>query len=163
MEEPQKQKKPIYKRFWFLGLLVLLVVGSLVPKDKRVDRLVNVGDTLEGGVVFVVESSKSDGVHGIVVSMEDVVTTADYDLVQQKSREYRGWGYNDWKVPSLDILKTLYNNRSNVRCGIGDSALLWSDYRLKTSSVTAWVLDFRDGKVVNTTNTPQRLRLVRSF
>ena len=58
-------------------------------------------------------------------STEEVKTWSD---TQFKSKNFRGGGYSDWRVPSIDELKTIYVKSSNHEYKIIDFITLTSPY-----------------------------------
>ena len=80
------------------------------------------------------------------------------DDARYKSQIFRGGGYADWRVPSINELKTIYNERSKLEYkAIGFIALTTShlistdsdDAKRRTNSIK--VFNFKNGRVENVT------------
>jgi hypothetical protein len=79
--------------------------------------------------------------------------------VQNKSKNFRGGGYTDWRVPSIDELKTIYVKSSNNQYKTVDFITLTSPYIISRDfeesgfgdSGPAYIkyIDFKNGKVNN--------------
>jgi hypothetical protein len=76
---------------------------------------------------------------------------------QYKSNSFRGAGYSDWRVPSLDELKTIYNKNSNFKyktvgfISLATPHLISKDLdgASKKHSTSLKVLNFKNGREEN--------------
>ena len=137
--------------------------------DNSVTANVNVGDTLQGGIVFYVDSTK---IHGLIVAFQNQGRVAWYNgeftvtkakgraigtgaentrkiIISQRkgiyaatlSVSYTGGGYSDWFLPSKGELDKLYKNK-DVVTGLG-SFFYWSSTEI--DSTKAWSQSFYNG------------------
>ena len=148
----------------------------------------HVGDTLEGGIVFYVDSTK---LHGLIAAFKNqgqatwynnafIVTGATGTAIgtgalntkkiiaKQKIGQYaatlctsyRGGGYTDWFLPSKDELAKLYRNKS-VFTGF-TQFYYWSSTEADSSK--AWAQSFFNGSQTQKSKGGRfYVRAIRSF
>jgi hypothetical protein len=92
-----------------------------------------IGDTYVGGIIVSLDAS---GQHGLVVSHEDLSTSANWKGAKKLCAEYNCGGFCDWYLPTIDELKIIYK-------AIKLSGNYWSSSEYSANS--AWYWDMFDG------------------
>lgn len=88
-----------------------------------------------GGIVFLIESNRA-------WECSEVLGERNWREARDLCSEYRGGGYDDWRLPEKDELKFIYLNLKRTGIILYKNGF-WSF--TKTSSVHSWSLDFSDG------------------
>lgn len=70
---------------------------------------IKLGEPFQSGIIFYIDETKE---HGLIVSTNDLSGTADWDEAIQCCIDYHAGGFTDWRLPSLDELNILYQNKS---------------------------------------------------
>jgi len=68
----------------------------------------HIGDKFQGGIIFHLDELAE---HGLIVSTHDLSGTADWDEAVKFCIDYRGGGFDDWRLPGIDELNILYINK----------------------------------------------------
>ena len=84
---------------------------------------------------------------GLVVATEDAGKADWFDAVTMCDN-YTSAGFTDWRLPTLDELMTVYNNKNTVG-NFKDDCYWSSDYRY-IDMYLVWYIDFSDGQVGST-------------
>jgi hypothetical protein len=106
-----------------------------------------VGDNYGGGVVAYIFQSGDTGYvsgrkHGLITAKEDQSEGATWEQAKKISRDYRGGGYKDWRLPSKKELTKLYINRMVIG-GFKETHYYWSS--TESDKNDAWDQSFRTG------------------
>jgi len=101
----------------------------------------HVGDTGPcGGIVFCVEGM-------ICWEISEPLGEYTFDNAVKVAGEYRGNGFSDWFLPSIDDLNTVYLCLQKGNTKMFDINYLWSATAISDS--TAWGQRFRDGRQIS--------------
>ncbi len=104
--------------------------------DSANQSSVKIGDIGPGGgIVFLIESNRA-------WECSEVLGERNWREARDLCSEYRGGGYDDWRLPEKDELKFIYLNLKRTGIILYKNGF-WSF--TKTSSVHSWSLDFSDG------------------
>jgi len=132
---------------------------------------IQIGDEIHGGMVFQINEDGS----GLVVSMEDIEVMT-WSNAQNAAANATTEGYEDWYLPNIDQLESLYNT---IGPG-GDNSLglvfqagpypshwkFWSSSVTPSNSNYVYILNFVDGEI-NENYYPQNWtyssRAIRTF
>jgi hypothetical protein len=98
-----------------------------------------IGDEWEGGIIFFLDDT---GQHGLIVSPTDLSGTADWDEAVQACNEYNGGNKEDWRLPSIEELQLLYQQKIYAR--EFERFSYWSATEYATHF--AWFLNFFNGE-----------------
>lgn len=86
--------------------------GSSEPKE------LNIGDEFEGGYVFYIDST---GEHGLIAAIKDHDVKSSHDRGKEFCKEletvlanYEANGYEDWRLPTMEELNLLYDNKEKI-------------------------------------------------
>jgi len=124
-----------------------------------------IGDSHAGGKVAYIFRHGDRGyvagqVHGLIAGNEDL-PSSHWNEAIKSCKEYRGGGFEDWRLPSKDELDKLYINRIAIG-GFKERNYYWSGTESDLND--AWDQSFRTGshnlgyKLDN-----NRIRPVRTF
>jgi len=106
--------------------------------DTPDDEKYHIGDTGPcGGIVFCLDDMSC-------WEISEPLGEYTYDNAVKVAREYRGNGYSDWYLPSIDDLNTVYLQLQKNCTKSFDINYLWSSTAVSDS--TAWGQRFRDGR-----------------
>jgi len=100
-----------------------------------------VGDTGPcGGIVFCVDDM-------VCWEISEPLGEYTFDNAIKVAREYRGNGFSDWFLPSINDLNTVYLCLQKGNTKMFDINYLWSSTAISDS--TAWGQRFRDGRQIS--------------
>jgi hypothetical protein len=77
----------------------------------------------------------------LIVSKEDLSATADWDEAMQYCGEYDAGGFHDWRLPTIDELNLLYENKNLVGSFVRFSYWSSTEY----AEHFAWFQNFHNG------------------
>src|SRR5205085_1858397 len=83
-----------------------VTVQDLVPMDEKP------GDSMPDGTVHA--GTSPDTHRPMYTTPADVPFTWMFDEAQRFAREFTGYGHKDWRVPTKNELKALFNNRAAI-------------------------------------------------
>jgi TolB-like protein len=87
-----------------------------------------------GGIVF-------QGPGGVWMEVSEFLGVYDWNSALSVARNYKGGGYSDWRLPTKDEMKLIYQN---LRAKYIDVTSYWSSSDINNS--IAWYQRFSDGK-----------------
>lgn len=133
----------------FCSVLAPLGVSTAYAADASAagsPASLTVGDTYGGGKVAYIFRKNDRGyvagqVHGLIAASEDIAP-ASWATAIKSCKEYRGGGYEDWRLPNKDELDRLYENRLSIG-GFKERNYYWSS--TESDRNDAWDLSFRRG------------------
>jgi Protein of unknown function (DUF1566) len=82
-----------------------------------------IGETYQGGIIFSIDNS--GGKHGLLAAPIDQSDSANWEDAKRLCSEYRGGGFSDWRLPTLEELKQMYKNISAID-SLDTSGVYWS-------------------------------------
>ena len=128
-----------------LILAQLALLGVVTVSEKAVSAQIEapsrrLGTHYGGGIVCYLDAT---GQHGLIVAPSDFKDKMTWDqaIIQCQTLEYEG--YRDWRLPSLNDLKKMYNAKSIVVSFSDTDDYYWSSSVEKKQ--IAWYQDFGDG------------------
>jgi hypothetical protein len=129
------------------------------PKYKTLVKEYVIGDTgLGGGIVFHLEGNAG----GMEISRP--LSAGTWEEAKVTAENYRGGGYRDWRLPSLDELYLVYDNLH--KSGVNDlgTDFYWSSTPSYDNNANALGLGFGSGNTYDDPKTANGgVRAVRSF
>ena len=140
----------------FIILVSLLVTASVYSQTYKVNTFY----AELGGYVI-----KTDGTHGVVVAMQDqgAANWCEASRLVNSNHAPAGAKFSDWRMPSIDELKIMYDvykNRGNGAELNGNS--YWSSSLVAPAG--SWRQDFSDGNAATSYMSNIRsLRVIRTF
>ena len=81
------------------------------------NQVISIGDKELGGIIFYIDET---GHHGFIAAPEDydvksVSTGADFcNELKTELSNYKSGGFTDWRLPTIEELRLLYDNRNSV-------------------------------------------------
>ena len=133
----------------------------------RLKAGVQIGDTLQGGVVFDIDQT---GLHGYICAPVDQSSGATWNDAIAQCSAYRGGGFRNWTLPTNEQLYKLYANKDLVggfSTGCDNNNFRNCSYWSADAngSTNAWAIYFTTGGMwSNYTRTSiARARAVRAF
>lgn len=187
-------KLPQMKRLLMVAIIATLFILQSCSKSSDNKPVVNnyyIGEEYGGGIIFYIDAT---GQHGLISSMQDqsnaciwspstpnLILPKDIGYGQSNTStiemtfgsgnyaalyctSYKGGGFNDWYLPSLNELDLMYKNKLSI----GSFSLTTSSYWSSTTGTTgkyAFTEDFFTG--IQTGHDPLRnnvsVRAIRSY
>lgn len=115
-----------------------------------------IGDKYGGGIVVHLNG---DG-HGLIAALEDQ-GKANWDQGMAMCNNYRGGGYNNWRLPNKRELGLMYRNLYKANMGEFSAEIYWTS---EPFGILSWQQNFADGfQISNAKDNQFRVRAVRSF
>jgi hypothetical protein len=147
------------KKLLLSTLLLLLTLSAFSQKTYEVDKYY----AELGG--YVIKLFNADGTDGLVVAMQDqgAANWCEASRLVNSNHAPAGAKFSDWRMPSIDELKIMYDvykNRGNGAKLNGNS--YWSSSLVAPSG--SWRQDFSDGNAATSYMSNIRsLRVIRTF
>ncbi len=128
------------------------------PNHKQIHmNKYKIGDKLNEGIVFFIDASNE---HGMIVSPQDLTGTADWDEAVQICIDYRAGGFDDWRLPTIEELNMVFENKNQI--GNFTSFSYWSSTQY--AEHFAWFKNFVNGLQDNDfKDNTCYVRAIRSF
>jgi len=139
--------------------LILSAIGLVALLDLN-----GCSDSKKETVGAVIEKKKKAIEHTYIDKKTNLMwddTKRDFYLADLKGYYDRDFfcqslkikNYTDWRVPTLDELKSLYKNKEQLNYKLlGRKSVVWSskEYTFSTNETRYYLLDFKNGKVETT-------------
>lgn len=135
-----------------------------------------VGEFYQGGVIFWLDpTAATPGTTGLASSVIDNATGLDWSASGAICTAYNGGGFNDWRLPTIVELQTLFGAQLSVSTtslahggtGFSEAAPDYWASNVPTADTTkAWSFYFNMGiqnTIPKSTTTPTSVRCVRAY
>ena len=108
-----------------------------------------------GGMIFFAEG-------GQYMEVSGELGKANWDEAATAARNFRGGGFNDWRLPTRTELELMYQNLKRRNLGGFNNERYWSS--TENNPYNAWNQDFSDGRrSFNYKTDSYRFRVIRVF
>jgi len=137
-----------------------VILGYFNYKETK-NKILRIGDTHSGGIVFRINVDGS----GLVAGLQDLVLMNWYSAMSEAANS-NSVGYDDWYLPSQEELELMYNTigplSSLGNIGGFKHAFYWSSSENYNSS--GWYVDFNDGDTGSSSKSNRNsVRAIRAF
>ncbi len=128
---------------------------STVATPKSVSKL-KPGQKYQGGIIVYLNAA---GDHGLIAAVKEEGQHT-WESAKKKCDNYKAEGFNDWRLPSKDELKKMYQGRKYL--GTYVKGVYWSSN--EENKTLAWTHNFISGNMANgNKQSSLNVRAVRSF
>jgi hypothetical protein len=103
------QKKPI-NNYTFSNAPSISIFESNLINNLNVTTSLSVGQSYQGGIIVNIDES---GQHGYIMSIEDL-GSSDWFGANELCNNYSYDGFDDWSLPSIEVLKEIYNLKNQI-------------------------------------------------
>ncbi len=133
-------------------------ISSLNENDGMAKPTLQLGQNYQGGIIIYIDDT---GEHGLIMSVDDI-GSGDWLSAKQLCENYLNEEFDDWRLPTIEELRTLYSNK--VYSDNFQGNWYWSSTENMDDSEQAYTLALPNGEEMSGTKSYElAVRAVRSF